>query len=90
MNILVRTFYLLIVRPWLKLIIGVQFKNRNQLKKIKQFIVVANHNSHFDSVSIMAGMPIKKLKNIKAIAAGDYFGKKPLSRKLMKLFLMQY
>jgi len=86
MNVVIKLFYLLIIRPWLKLIIGVQFKNRTQLKDLDQFIIVANHNSHFDSLSIMAAMPINKLKKIKAVAAGDYFGKKKLTRNLMKWF----
>jgi 1-acyl-sn-glycerol-3-phosphate acyltransferase len=86
MNVVIKLFYLLIIRPWLKLIIGVQFKNRTQLKDLDQFIIVANHNSHFDSLSIMAAMPINKLKKIKVVAAGDYFGKKKLTRNLMKWF----
>lgn len=86
MNALIKFFYLIIIRPFLKLIIGVKFTNRNQLKKIDQFIIVANHNSHFDSVSIMAAMPIKKMNQVKTVAAGDYFGKKKFTRLLMHLF----
>ena len=86
MKIFINIFYLIIIRPWLKLIIGVKFLNRNQLKSIDQFIIVANHNSHFDSVSIMAAMPIKKMNQVKTVAAGDYFGKKKVTRFLMHLF----
>lgn len=81
-----RLFYFLIVRPWLTLIIGVRFENRKTFDGLKQFIIVANHNSHFDSVSIMAALPGDKLKTTRAVAAGDYFGKNSISTIAMKLF----
>jgi len=76
-----RLFYLFIVRPWLTLIIGVRFINRKFFKKHKQFIIVANHNSHFDSLSILAALPGSRLKNTCTVASGDYFGKSSLSLK---------
>lgn len=85
-NLFIRLFYSLIVRPWLTLIIGVSFQNRKILKEIDQFIIVANHNSHFDSVSIMAALPGNKLKNTRAVAAGDYVGKTFLARTAMSFF----
>ena len=85
-QIFVQLFYTLLVRPWLTLIIGVWFQNRDTFKNAKQFIVVANHNSHFDTVSIMAALPPSKLKNTKAVAAADYFGKTSFTGWLMSLF----
>lgn len=79
-------FYSLLIRPWLTLFIGVRFENVKALNKADQFIVVANHNSHFDSVSIMAALPPNKLRRTRAVAAGDYFGKGILRRIAMSLF----
>ena len=79
-------FYSMLVKPWLTLIIGVRFENQNALKGIKQYIIVANHNSHFDTVSIMAALPKGKLKNTSAVAAADYFGKTSVAWYAMKLF----
>ena len=81
-----KLFYALIVRPWLQLIIGVRFENRETFDGLNQFIVVANHNSHFDTVSIMAALPSSKLYNTRAVAAGDYFGKTSISGSMMSLF----
>ncbi len=81
-----RLFYLFIVRPWLTLIIGVRFINRKFFKKHKQFIIVANHNSHFDSLSILAALPGSRLKNTCTVASGDYFGKSSLSLKATQFF----
>lgn len=85
-NLFLRFFYSAIVRPWLTLIIGVRFENRDQLNNIDQFIIVANHNSHFDSVSIMAAIPGKKLKTTKAVAVADYFSKSSLSSAATSFF----
>jgi 1-acyl-sn-glycerol-3-phosphate acyltransferase len=85
-NIFKRWFYRLIVRPWLTVIIGVQYVNRQVFVGKKQFIVVANHNSHFDVVSIIAGMPGNKIKHIKTLVAGDYFGRTNVARSLTDFF----
>ena len=37
---------------FLKLIVGVQFTDCRFLKKEKQFIILANHNSHLDTLSL--------------------------------------
>ena len=85
-NIFVSFIYTILVRPWLTFIIGVSFHNIKPLKDANQFIIVANHNSHFDTVSIMAALPSNKRKNTCAVASGDYFGKSPFTVTLMKLF----
>ena len=74
-RILIPIFYTLLVRPWLKYLIGVRFENVKALKDADQFIIIANHNSHFDTVSIMASLPPKHFLNTHPVAAGDYFSK---------------
>ena len=85
-TLFIRLFYALLVRPWLTLLIGVRFENKETFHDINQFIVVANHNSHFDTVSIMAALPGNKLKKTRAVAAADYFGKTSLTGAAMSLF----
>lgn len=85
-NLFVRLFYFFLIKPWLKYIIGVSFDNVKPLEESDQFLIVGNHNSHFDTISIMAALPSDKRKNTCAVAAGDYFGKTSLSGSLMKLF----
>ncbi|MEZ4921484.1 MAG: lysophospholipid acyltransferase family protein [Saprospiraceae bacterium] len=79
-------FYTFIVRPWLRLIIGVRFEHQEAFQEVNQFIAVANHNSHFDTVSIMAALPSKKRRRTRAVAALDYFGKSRLTQLAMNLF----
>lgn len=79
-KVLLPYFYKLLVRPWLKYIIGVQFENEKVISEHDQYIIIANHNSHFDTVSILASLPSNKLLNTFPIAAGDYFGRNKLTK----------
>lgn len=85
-SLIVRTLYLLIFRPLLTLFIGVRFVNREIFKDLDQFIIVANHNSHFDTVAILAALPKSKLKKTHTVAAAGYFGRSVISKALMKMF----
>ncbi len=68
-------FYGFFVRPILKYFIGVSFENQQVFNDLKQFIVVANHNSHFDTISMMAALPSYHLPNTFPVAASEYFSK---------------
>ena len=46
-----------IFRWFLKLIVGVQFPDTRFLKKEGQFIILANHNSHLDTLSLLSSLP---------------------------------
>ena len=43
-----------IFRWFLKLIVGVQFPDTRFLRKEGQFIILANHNSHLDTLSLLS------------------------------------
>jgi len=80
-------FQYLLLRPLLRFIIGVRYNNKVALSKKKQFIIVANHNSHLDALSIRAALPKHQLHNTLTVAAGDYFGKNRVVTKLLKICL---
>lgn len=80
-------FYRLWMRNFLSFILGVQFDIHKSIYKEKQFIMVANHNSHADSMAMLSSIPPKALINTFIIAAGDYFGKNRVSCFLMKTLL---
>ena len=46
-----------IFRWFLKLIVGVQFPDTRFLRKEGQFIILANHNSHLDTLSLLSSLP---------------------------------
>ena len=80
-------FQYLFLRPILRFIIGVRYKNKAVLSQKKQFIIVANHNSHLDALSIRAALPKHQLNNTFTVAANDYFGKNRMVAKLLKICL---
>jgi 1-acyl-sn-glycerol-3-phosphate acyltransferase len=76
-----------IIRNFLKIIVGVKFTTANFLKKEKQFIIVANHNSHLDTMTILASVPRTIIHRIKPVAAADHFGKTQLKERLTNYFV---
>ena len=64
-----------IFRWFLKLIVGVQFPDTRFLRKEGQFIILANHNSHLDTLSLLSSLPGNLLWKVKPVAAEDYFGR---------------
>lgn len=75
------------IRWFLKIIIGVKFDNANFLKAEKQFIIVANHNSHLDTMTILASLPSNIIDKVKPVAAADHFGRTRLKGILTNYFV---
>lgn len=88
MQVLVlKIIYSVIVRNFLKLIVGVKFAKANFLLQEKQFIIVANHNSHIDTMTLMASLPCSIVHKVKPVAAADYFGKTKFRAAMSNYFI---
>lgn len=79
--------YRLLMRNFLRIIFGISYKNLDSIKAQNQFIIIANHNSHMDTISILSAIPTKHLTMVFPIAAGDYFGKNKLTKFLTEFFI---
>ena len=77
----------IIWRAFLRFIIGVKYVNRGVLKSHNQYMLIANHNSHLDSLAIMSAMPSAKVHRVHPIAAEDFFGDKTIKEFMMKHFV---
>ena len=86
-KITLQIIYSFFVRWFLKLIVGVKFDNAKFLLNENQFIIVANHNSHLDTMSLLASLPSSIIHKVKPVAAGDHFGKTKLKGKLTSFFV---
>jgi 1-acyl-sn-glycerol-3-phosphate acyltransferase len=66
-------FFLLLVKPLLAVMVGVNVFGRANLPKKGPFILIANHNSHMDTLTLMNLFPLQQLHHIHPAAAEDYF-----------------
>lgn len=66
-------FFLLFLRPFFILFIGLRVRGRDHLPARDPFILIANHSSHLDAASLLALFPLSRLHRIRPVAAKDYF-----------------
>ncbi|MBI3519762.1 MAG: 1-acyl-sn-glycerol-3-phosphate acyltransferase [Bacteroidetes bacterium] len=83
LNIIYKGFVPFVLKP----LTGVKYKHSEVLTEAKQFIIIANHNSHIDTLALMSVMPGHKIKEIKPVAAGDYFGANKWTSLITKMFV---
>lgn len=64
---------------YLKLVHRLEIEGRAHLPAHAPFILVANHASHLDAVTLACALPVRQVGRIFPIAAGDTFFTKPLT-----------
>ncbi|HZD05748.1 MAG TPA: lysophospholipid acyltransferase family protein, partial [Longimicrobiales bacterium] len=68
--------HVLLLRPLLKLVFGVGVEGRENLDGMEQMILVANHNSHLDTLLLFQLLPRRLIPRTHPVAALDYFGER--------------
>ena len=82
MNHTLRLIYFLFVRCFVLILLGLNIRRKNLLPKSGPAIIVANHNSHLDTMVLISLFPLSLLPNVRPVAAADYF----LKNKYMAWF----
>lgn len=86
-SIILQIIYSFICRNILKYLLHVKFNHTESLHSQKQFIIIANHTSHMDTVCLMSAIPHSKIISVRPISAIDYFGKSKIQACLSNFFI---
>ncbi len=85
LNTIIRNiFWGIIIRLVVMAILGINIRHRELLPKKGPAIIVANHNSHLDTIVLMSLYPLRMQKHVKPAAAADHF----LRNKIIKWFAL--
>ncbi len=79
--------YRVIMRFLLKIFAGIHIQGMEHLRVKGPVVIVANHNSHLDTITLLSLLPVKKLVRTHPVAAGDYFGKTRWKARLSMFFI---
>jgi 1-acyl-sn-glycerol-3-phosphate acyltransferase len=66
-------FFLLFIRPLAAIVLGMNLRHRNRLPEQGPAIIIANHNSHLDTVVLLSLFPLRTVAKVHPVAAEDYF-----------------
>ena len=65
--------FALAIKPFMALFIGLRVRGREHLATSEPFVLIANHSSHLDTISLLSLFPLNRLRHIRPVAAADYF-----------------
>lgn len=67
--------FALLVRPFILFILGLNIRRKHKLPDKGPCVIIANHNSHLDTLVLMSLFRGKSFAKVRPVAAGDYFMK---------------
>lgn len=68
-----RSVAALLLRTWMKIYHRLRIDGRKNLPESGSFIMVCNHTSHLDALSMLCSVPLRQIHRVFPAAAADYF-----------------
>jgi 1-acyl-sn-glycerol-3-phosphate acyltransferase len=78
-----RAAHALLLRPFLKVFCGVNVIGRSNLRGLDRFIIVSNHNSHFDVMLLFYILPLRLVPVTHPVADLPYFSRSSFVKRLV-------
>jgi 1-acyl-sn-glycerol-3-phosphate acyltransferase len=69
----IRSAVALLVRGWMRLYHRMRIAGRENIPDSGSFVLVCNHTSHLDTLSMLCSVPLKRIHRTFPAAAADYF-----------------
>ncbi|MEJ2128560.1 MAG: lysophospholipid acyltransferase family protein [Woeseiaceae bacterium] len=69
----IRSLVALLLRGWMRVYHRMRIDGRENLPKSGSFIIVCNHTSHLDTLSLLCSVPLRQIHRTFPAAAADYF-----------------
>ncbi len=69
----IRSVAALLLRGWMRIYHRLRIEGRENLPETGSFVLVCNHTSHLDTLSMLCSVPLKRLHRTFPAAAADYF-----------------
>ncbi len=63
-DLLQMLFFALLIKPFMALFIGLRVRGKENLPKTDPFVLIANHTSHLDTISLLSLFPVTRLRHI--------------------------
>jgi 1-acyl-sn-glycerol-3-phosphate acyltransferase len=68
-----RSIAALLLRGWMRIYHRMRIHGRENLPETGSFVLVCNHTSHLDTLSMLCSVPLKRIHRTFPAAAADYF-----------------